>query len=109
MQDASKIEQIRRHIEQDFGVARTDQDYLLHYVQVNLVEVRKQAEVSFEKQDWQELEHCAAFLQSVGCNFDLDDLRQAGVHLASAVEQQDLQTVGRLLLKLDLIMAEILG
>jgi len=108
MQELSRIEQIRSRIEKDYEVERADRDFLVHYVQVNLAELRKSAETWLAEQNWQELQQCAEFLQATGINLDIGDLRQAGCHLKSAVEQKDAGTAGRILLKLDLILADLL-
>ena len=105
--ELSKITQIRKHIARDFAVDRAERDFLVHYLQVNLRELRKGLDDYINAERWDQIGWSADFLKSVGTNLQIDDLRQLGVVLAHCAEARDETSLSRTVARFDALLAEL--
>ncbi len=109
MNEPSKLEYIKARLQQDFAVDRADTDFLQHYLHVNLAELRKALPAEVRRQNWVDLAWAAAVINAVGVNLELDELQQAGEMLNACVQEQNQEKTARLLIKIDQLLADILG
>ena len=109
MQNISKIEHIRELLRADFDADRTDQDFLLHYLQVNLSELAKAIRTALTAKDWSRLAEHGLFIEGVGRNLDISDVTEAGHLFKELADKEDAENIRRVLSKFTAIVEEIGG
>mgnify|MGYP006310822071 CR=1 FL=1 len=103
------LDQIREKLRADYDVDANEEEFLMHYVEVNLLEVCRELQDSLDAEAWSDCEWIGQFVKSVAANFDLPELRQASDAILTCIEKRDAEKLALVARKLSRMVEAIVN
>ncbi|MCF7855746.1 MAG: hypothetical protein K9N51_13175 [Candidatus Pacebacteria bacterium] len=101
---ASKSEEIREFLRQDYDVRGDDLDYLNHCLRANIQELCSSLRQDIRTGDWADAAAKSQALHSLAANMEWGELRRAAAALRQCAEHKSREMTRRVLMKIHQIL-----
>ena len=87
--EKTALQKIRERLREDYDTGKNEEEFLMHYVEVNLLDVCREIREAIDTGAWEDCKWAGTFLRNIGANFDLVELQRAGDAVITCAENRD--------------------